>query len=287
MRSALRYVGKTPRIVRYIVTDPIEVWLRVQAKIVEGRERRRPPCRYEVDVDGERRLHEILGVAWPCEAAAEFWALWPEVIGSLKAKGLGVGVGYFGGWNDGEPEMVRAVWCLVRHLRPAKVVETGVARGVTSRFILEALERNGAGHLWSIDLPPPLDPELNAQVGAAVDDRCRHRWSYIRGSSRRHLPRLLASLGQIDLFVHDSIHTDYNTEFELRQAWRALGPGGAVVVDDIDLNWGMHSFMQSFSDHVSLACRAEPLQPDPSRFEGKGLFGISRKIPAADHIAPR
>jgi hypothetical protein len=34
-----------------------------------------------------------------------------------------------------------------------KVVETGVAHGVTSRFILEALSRNGDSHLWSIDLP--------------------------------------------------------------------------------------------------------------------------------------
>jgi predicted O-methyltransferase YrrM len=244
------------------------------------RERRRPRCSYQVDAEWERQLHELLGSPWPCPAISEFWTLWPAVIDSLRAKGLRVGVGFFGGWNDGDPEMVRAVWCLTRHLQPAKVVETGVARGVTSRFILEALERNGAGHLWSIDLPPMLDPELNEEVGAAVDQRCRQRWSYITGSSRRRLPRLLASLGQIDLFVHDSRHSEYNTRFELDQAWRRLRRGGVAVVDDVDLNWGFRSFTQTILEYPSLICQARPLQPDPWRLDGRGLFGIVRKEPA-------
>jgi hypothetical protein len=276
-RGALQYIRKAPQIARYVATDPVEVWLRLQAKFAERRERHRPPCPYKPEADWEQRLHGLLGVPWPCQAVAEFWTLWPKVIGSLEAKGLRAGVGFFNGCNDGEPELVRAVWCLTRHLRPAKVVETGVARGVTSRVVLEALERNGAGHLWSIDLPPPLDPELHAQIGAAVDERCRRRWSYIRGSSRRSLPALLASLGQIDLFIHDSIHTEYNTRFELDHAWSALRSGGVAVADDIDLNWAFRSFTETLPDHSFLICRAEPLQPDPSRFDGKGLFGIVQK----------
>ncbi len=168
------------------------------------------------------------------------------------------------------------MWCLTRNLRPAKVVETGVARGFTSRFILEAMERNGTGHLWSIDLPP-TNPELQRQVGAAVEDRLRDRWSYIRGSSRRHLPGLLHELGQIDLFLHDSLHSERNVRFELDRAWGALRPGGAAVIDDIDANWGFHSFTQTFPSHSSLVCEAEPLQPDLRRFNGKGLFGIVLK----------
>jgi predicted O-methyltransferase YrrM len=158
------------------------------------------------------------------------------------------------------------------------VVETGVARGFSSRFILEALERNGAGHLWSIDRPPLTKPDLHQQIGAAVGNGCHDRWSYIRGSSRCRLPGLLAQLGQIDLFVHDSRHSEYNVRFELDRAWSALRPGGALVVDDIDLNWGFRSFTESFSGHRFLICRAEPLQPDPGRADGKGLFGIVQKI---------
>jgi hypothetical protein len=102
----------------------------------------------------------------------------------------------------------------------------------------------------------------------------RYRWSYILGSSRRRLPRLLSQLGKIDLFVHDSLHSERNVRFEMDRAWVSLRPGGAIVVDDIDLNRGFRSFTQSFSGHQSIVCEAEPLQPDLRRFNKKGLFGI-------------
>jgi hypothetical protein len=260
-----------------VATEPIEALIEIEARLRERREQHRPACRYEADRGWERRLHELLGVPWPCAAASEFWALWPEVTASLDARGLRIGPATFGCYNDGDPEFVRAAWCLTRHLQPADVVETGVARGFTSRFILEALERNGAGHLWSIDRPPPLKRELRREVGAAVGNRFPDRWSYIRGSSRRRFPGLLSRLGRIDLFVHDSRHSEDNVRFELDRAWAALRPGGALVIDDIDLNWGFRSFSEAFSGHRFLICQAEPVHPDPRRFDGKGLFGIIRK----------
>ena len=41
-----------------------------------------------------------------------------------------------------------------RLLEPQVVLETGVAYGVSSAFILRALEENGHGILHSVDLPP-------------------------------------------------------------------------------------------------------------------------------------
>ncbi len=204
---------------------------------------------------------------------------------SASSTGLRVSTGIrpgpesFGSWNDGDAGLVRAIWCLIRHLKPARVIETGVAHGVTSRFILEALARNGGGHLWSIDLPP-IERDLRKQVGMAVGDRYAGRWTYIEGSSRRRLPGMLSQLGQIDLFIHDSMHSERNVRFELDQAWAALKPGGAIVVDDVDANWGFRSFTQTFSGHESIICEAEPLHPDLRRFNKKGLFGIILKKPA-------
>jgi hypothetical protein len=65
------------------------------------------------------------------------------------------------------------------------------------------------------------------------------------------------------------------------RAWAVLRPGGAVIVDDIDANWGFHSFNQAFPGHPHFVCEAEPLRPDPRRFNGRGLFGIVLKMPAA------
>jgi hypothetical protein len=261
-----------------LAADPLEVWMTVHDAYAARREQRGPRWRYESDENWEQRLHEALGVPWPCHATSEFWSLWPEVISELEAKGIRPGPESFQWWNDGDAGLVRAIWCLARHLRPKNVVETGVAHGVTSRFILEALERSGDGRLWSIDLPP-LERVWREQVGAAVGNRYSNRWSYIRGSSRRRLPELLSRLGQIDLFVHDSLHSERNVRFELDRAWAVLRPGGALVVDDVDANNGFRSFTQAFSGHRSLICDAEPLYPDLRRFNEKGLFGIILKVP--------
>jgi hypothetical protein len=277
----LRYLLKHPVTgIADLAADPIETWTTVREAYAEGREERRPQCPYEPDLSWEQQLHEALGVPWPCDEDSKFLELWHQVIHELEAKGVRPGPESFQWWNDGDAALVRAIWCLIRHLRPKKVVETGVAHGVTSRFILEALNRNGDGHLWSIDLPP-LERSWRQHVGMAVGDGHSDRWTYIKGSSRRHLPGLLNDLGQIDLFIHDSLHSDRNVRFELDSAWPMLGPKGAVVVDDVDANWAFRSFSRIIPNEFSLICEAEPLRPDLRRFNNKGLFGIILKTPTA------
>ena len=174
--------------VREFLKDPIQFWMTAQDHSAAKQEESRPPCQYMPDNEWEQRLHASLGVPWPCEASAEFWALWSDVIKELEAKGIRPGPESFQWWNDGDAGLVRAAWCLVRHSKPKKIVETGVAHGVTSRFVLEALKANGEGHLWSIDLQPN-DTHWQTQVGAAVGDGHADRWSYIQGSSQATAPR--------------------------------------------------------------------------------------------------
>ena len=268
-----------------LAADPIETWTTIreayaEKAYAERHEERRVQCPYEPDLGWEQQLHEALGVPWPCDEAREFLELWHQVIGELEAKGIRPGPESYQWWNDGDAGFVRAIWCLTRHLRPKKVVETGVAHGVTSRFILEALNRNGDGHLWSIDLPP-LERSWRQQIGMAVGDGHSDRWTYIKGSSRRHLPGLVYELGQIDLFIHDSLHSERNVRFELDRTWPILGAKGAVVIDDVDANWGFQLFRQTIPDRLSLICEAEPLRPDLRRFNKKGLFGIILKTSSA------
>lgn len=263
-----------------LVSNPAEAWVKFQDRYAERRERLRPIFKYQADQSWELRMHDLVGVKHPCGAASAFDNLWREVVGSLETNGIRVGPEGFGSWNDGDRGLVRAIWCLVHHLRPQTVVETGVGHGLTSRFILEALEDNGIGHLSSVDVPP-MDAVLRRQVGIAVGKRHLERWSYIEGSSRRRLRALLSKLGQIDMFVHDSLHSERNVRFELDQAWKILRPGGAAVVDDVDANDGFHSFVESFPGHPWMVCEAEPLHEDPRRFNKKGLFGIILKAPLA------
>ena len=284
MFSTVRYFLRRPlSVIGAVVANPIQAWTRFQDRFAQLREERGAAFHYEPDPDWELRLHDFLHVPWPCKTIAEFQLLWPVVVEELRTKGIRMGPESFGCWNDGDAGLARAIWCLVRHLRPRKIVETGVAHGVTSRFILEALDRNAkeggeSGHLWSIDLPP-LETKKHAEIAIAVGDRFVDRWTYIEGSSRRRLPGLLARLGAIDLFIHDSLHSERNVRFEVDRAWTALRSGGAIVVDDIDVNRGFASFRETVAGFQSLVCEAEPLSLDLRRYNSKGLFGLILKDP--------
>jgi hypothetical protein len=263
-----------------IAADPLQLWMTIQDEYASTREASRPKYQYEFDANWEQRLHESIGATWPCEATSEFWAVWSQINSELQAKGIRPGPESFQWWNDGDAAFTRAIWCLTRHLKPKKIVETGVAHGVTSRCVLEAMGRNEDGHLWSIDLPP-VERFWRQQVGAAVGDQFADRWTYISGSSRRRLPALLSSLGEIDLFIHDSLHSERNVRFELDRVWGVVAPNGAVVVDDVDANWGFRSFSQAVRGQQSMIGEAEPLRPDLRRPNKKGLFGIILKQPVA------
>ena len=145
----------------------------------------------------EEHLHTQLGAAWPCPHVQRGDELVAEISDLLAAQGLGYGRYTYGCFSDADGSLCRAVWCTVLHTRPEIVIETGVAHGVTSRIVLEAMNENDHGHLWSIDLPYPFDHRLHVQTGAAVTDACRPRWSYLEGSSRQRLPPLIAEVGHL------------------------------------------------------------------------------------------
>ncbi|MBV9548210.1 MAG: class I SAM-dependent methyltransferase [Alphaproteobacteria bacterium] len=260
--------------------DPVGTWDKALDRFLESREYRRPLYPYAVTEEWENKLHEALGLPTGCAETRELEPLWLQAVAELRGRGVDVGPASFYGYNDGDAALIRAIWCLVRHLRPQTVVETGVGHGFTSRFVLEALSRNGQGALTSIDRPP-LDPMMRDRVGSAVPSELRSGWTLIPGTSRRILPPTLSTLGGIDIFIHDSLHTERNVRFEVDRAWHALRPGGALVIDDVDTNWGLRSFLEKFKPDFAVVCQAEPVRPDTRRFNDRGLFAIILKSKAA------
>src|SRR5690349_16290674 len=94
---------------------------------------------YGVVDDWAPLLHNAIDVPWPCQQPEQFGKVWEATVSSLAAAGLHTGLASYGGWNDGVRAQAKAIWCLVAHLRPSTVVETGVAHGLISRVILEGL----------------------------------------------------------------------------------------------------------------------------------------------------
>ncbi|MEO3761509.1 class I SAM-dependent methyltransferase [Mycobacterium sp. B14F4] len=217
---------------RLAVTRPFELVDRIEGK----REVRRMGP--HVDVAGARAdvydaIHELCGVSACFTCAEEIAAMTAEVNARLPREHL----------HDGGNTLAQSLWILIRHRKPAKIVETGVARGISSAFQLGALAANGEGQLWSIDLPP-VRGDWQVETGSAVPDRLKGRWTYIRSSSRRALPPLLADLRTIDIFVHDGLHTAETMTFEFHHVWPYLKDDGVLVADDADANPAFVEFCQ-------------------------------------------
>jgi predicted O-methyltransferase YrrM len=134
--------------------------------------------------------------------------------------------------------MARLCYLSCRLIEPQVAIETGVAYGVSSAYILTAMRENGRGTLHSVDLPP-LRRKTGRFWGIAVSDDLEGRWRLHRGTSARVLPRLLKETPTVDLFVHDSLHTHKNMSREFDTIWPHLRPGALLLADDIERN---HAF---------------------------------------------
>lgn len=161
--------------------------------------------------------------------------------------------------QQGRPIKDAAVlYVICRVLRPEFVIETGVGPGVSTAYMLKALEDNSLGHLYSIDMPG-REQELRRsdknytgvisepvaslqQSGWLVPESMRHRWTLRLGLSHDVLPRLLQELDEADVFLHDSEHSYENMLFEYKCVWPYLRAGGGLISHDINWNSAFTDF---------------------------------------------
>ncbi len=201
----------------------------------------------------ERRIASVLGVL-PHEVKGCYAQLHGSSFFQEMLQIAGRRSGFFD-LSMMSPLRAQILYVVCRLVRPAIVVETGVADGFSSSFILAALEENRRGSLYSIDLPNQAGQEVpkDKATGWVIPERLRARWVLGLGSSRELLPSLLARLKTIDVFFHDSYHCYENMIFEFGEATRVLRPGGILICDDITDNAAFATFC------ASRPCRSEKI----------------------------
>jgi len=148
-----------------------------------------------------------------------------------------------------------SIYLLLRAMKPKTVVETGVALGTSTSYILQALSDNGQGLLYSIDKPRLMYMGENGLLryvyipakrhGYFIPEELRTRWKLIEGLSSEKLRPLLEDLGEIDFFLHDSGHTYENMTYEFNCAWPHIKAGGFLASDDIERNTAFYDFARS------------------------------------------
>jgi len=134
-------------------------------------------------------------------------------------------------------EQAFLLYALARLRRPRAIVETGVAKGVSTFFLLNALRENQGGSLTSFDIDPG--------AGALLRPDERASWRFVvldRDSARRQFSGGLASLPHLDLFVHDSDHSYGYQSFEYHAALPRMEPGSLLASDDVDGSFAFLDF---------------------------------------------
>jgi hypothetical protein len=104
-------------------------------------------------------------------------------------------------------------------------------------------------------------------IGAAIPDELKKHWKFVKGSSTKKLNNLLESVGKIDIFLHDSMHTYKNMLFEFQNAWPYIKRDGFLLSDDVLEN---NSFLEFYESK-----KLEPILL--STLSKKHVFGILKK----------
>jgi predicted O-methyltransferase YrrM len=123
---------------------------------------------------------------------------------------------------DVEPRYGRRIgwYALIRALRPQHVVETGTDKGLGSCVLAAALLANGVGRLTTID--------IETKSGYLISGKYAEVTTRIVDDSLDALPKLTG----VDLFLHDSDHTQDHEGKELRAVTPSLTPEAVLLSDN-------------------------------------------------------
>ncbi|HIJ72019.1 MAG TPA: class I SAM-dependent methyltransferase [Planctomycetes bacterium] len=130
---------------------------------------------------------------------------------------------------------------LAEHLQATRIIETGVARGESTRCFLTSL-KNRNGKLISTDIPRP---DLWVDTGCLVPDDLAEYWQLIEQPDRKALPKALELMPKIDMCYYDSDKSYGGRMFAYPLLWNALRRGGIFVSDDIDDNFAFRDFCKN------------------------------------------
>ena len=136
------------------------------------------------------------------------------------------------------------LYILCRITKPRNVIETGVAYGLSSFYILSALNRNEYGKLTSIDsvFRPWQSEEM---IGSIIPKNLRSKWKLVLGKSNEKLLDEFKKIENVEIFVHDSLHSYKNMTFEFNCAINNIKNNGIIISDDILDNDAFYDFIKN------------------------------------------
>lgn len=149
-------------------------------------------------------------------------------------------------YNLGGNACVRLLYFMARYYKPQTIVETGVALGFSSQAFLSAIAaNNGQGKLYSSDFPYFRLENAEKYIGIVVQEQFKGNWSLYIDGDDTNLPKIMAQVGQIDLFHYDSDKTYLGREKGFAAVKAKLSPKAVILFDDIQDNPHFHDFVKT------------------------------------------
>ena len=121
----------------------------------------------------------------------------------------------------------------IREVRPITAVEVGLAFGISTLYMLEALSETGARKLIGMD--PAQHDNMWRGGGLHSVERARYRslYEFHEDTSQQVLPRLVARGERIGVGFIDGWHTFDHVLVDFFYIDQMLEVGGIVVFDDV------------------------------------------------------
>lgn len=126
------------------------------------------------------------------------------------------------------------LYFLTRKYCPEFIIETGVATGFSSAAILEAINKNKKGLLFSSDYPYPSLPNSEKYVGILVNKKLKKNWLLHTEGDYFNLNKIPVNwMGKVDLFHYDSSKWFKDKKITMKKVSSYLSKNAFVIFDDI------------------------------------------------------
>ena len=174
-------------------------------------------------------LHRILEIDTSVISAAE--KLTNEILGPNSNVSSFERQQFFDKNYDIGENTAFAICSLVMNFKPRTVIETGVAAGLSSTIVLSALTcSTSTGRLVSVD--------ITEKCGELIPDHLKVSWDFrvLIGDKRRAFGKILDSVADCEVFIHDSDHSSAWQMFEVSSVLSKFPDLKLLIVDDPTLD---------------------------------------------------
>jgi predicted O-methyltransferase YrrM len=174
------------------------------------------------------------------------------------------------------PDSGRVLRQAVALAKPRLACEVGLAFGVSSLYLLDAMSEHGDGTLIGMD-PAQHD---HTWRGGGLHNIARagfaDRYEFFGETSQRVLPRLVESGRRIQLGFIDGWHTFDHTLVDFFYMDQMLDVGGVIVLDDVGYP-GLKRLAEFILSNRSYSLVDAAYEPVPSNFRRRAK-GLAQKL---------